>query len=86
MPSLASRTDPSQTMAFRPLHICCQTRQQRCACRARSPHSPECILHLDLPDLLVRMAFHLFQQLTLCRDDFFKGGFEIGLGDGRVGS
>ena len=51
-----------------------------------SPHSPECILHLDIPDLLVRMAFYFFQQLTLCRDDFFEGGFKIGLGDGRVGS
>ena len=32
------------------------------------------------------MAFYFLQQLTLCRDDFFEGGFEIGLGDGRVGS
>ena len=51
-----------------------------------SPHSPECILHLDIPNLLVCMAFHFLQQLTLCRDDLFEGGFEIGLGDGGVGS
>ena len=86
MPSLASRTDPSQTMAFRPLHSCRQIRLEDWARRAKSPHSTECILHLDIPDLLVSMAFHFFQQLTLCRDDFFEGGFEIGLGDGRVGS
>ena len=54
--------------------------------RAKLPHSTECILHLDIPNLLVRMAFHFLQQLTLCRDDLFESGFEIGLGDGRVGS
>ena len=73
-------------MAFNPLHSSRQTRTQGWACTQGSPHSPECILHLDIPDLLVRMAFHFLQQLTLCRDDFFEGGFEIGLGDGRVGS
>ena len=48
------------------------------------PHAAQCVLHLDLPNCLACMAFDLLEQLSLCWDDFFEGGFEIRLGGGGV--
>ena len=51
-----------------------------------APHASQCVLHFDLSNLLICMAFDIFEELAFGGDDFFEGGFEVGLGSGGIGA
>ena len=83
MPSLASSTEPSQSMAFRPL----RKRQQPWRRRTDmddGPHAANKVLDLDLADHLAAvLQLELLELLALERDDLLERLLEVLLAGGR---
>jgi hypothetical protein len=48
------------------------------------PHSTQCILDLDIAELLVRMCLDLLEEFALCRQNLLEGLLEIRLRRRRV--
>ncbi|KAG9533728.1 hypothetical protein KCU93_g52, partial [Aureobasidium melanogenum] len=72
IPSFASRTDPSQIMAVRPLVALSSTRQTSLKQRSL-PHSTQGVLNFDATNALGCMALDLLEELAFGRDDLCEG-------------
>src|ERR1700753_2026320 len=67
MPSFASRTDPSHTIAFRPLLTMSVFVDFWCQLNDSIPHTTKCVFDLDISKLLVGMGLDFLKQFTLYR-------------------